>query len=98
MALGKSSCCRTLLYLKRGLRVSISAPTESYRETAFLVVAVEGCKASTEVISLLGTGVVLCIVGYLAEFVTFTQFKIFKTTRQFGGCKHSTLRCICVLE
>lgn len=39
------------------------------------MVAVEGCKALTEVISLLGTGVVLCIVGYLAEFVTSYSIK-----------------------
>lgn len=33
------------------------------------MVAVEGYKASIEVISLLGTEVVLCNIGYLAEFV-----------------------------
>ena len=39
------------------------------------MVAVEGCKASTEVISLLETGVVLCIVGYFAELVTSYSIK-----------------------
>lgn len=72
MALGKSACCRTLLYLKRGLKSFNFSPNIVLQRNCILVVAVAGCKASIEVISLLGTEVVLCNIGYLAEFVIFS--------------------------